>query len=137
MERSRLARPESPARIVSRSARRLSARRSRPAESRWLFFTSGSVGELDGARRNLVRRRDILERRANIPRGRNAIDGDFLAARRVVIRKGEDQRGTVFELNQLLLRGGAVGADADRLAAMIFRNRASQDFGGRRRWRYR
>ena len=75
-----------------------------------------------------IRRRDILRRRTNFARGRDSFDRNFLAAGRVVIRQREDQRGTVLELNQLLLRRRAVGADADGLAAMIVGDRARQNF---------
>src|SRR5271156_6443719 len=60
--------------------------------------------------------------------GRHTFGGNVLVAGREISRDGEDQRGAVVHLDQLLLRSGAVGAFADGAAALVVPDRRRHNF---------
>ena len=73
---------------------------------------------------------EIVNRRMDFDGGADAFAGNILAGGREVIGDGENQGGAVVHVDQLLLGGGAVGAFADGVAALVVAYGGGQNFGG-------
>src|SRR6202142_2135746 len=125
-----LLRDRRPAR--SRHNLRSFSRRTRALQIFNGFFHRRIVWRNDAVRRRLIliSACDGIVRRLQLDLRRHAFGRNLFSAGSVIGGDRENQRRAVIELNQLLHRSGAVGAAANRVAAMIIGNRAGKHFGG-------